>query len=482
NHFRLFRLIRDVLIGIKRMFSHAPDTAKEQATLMENVAKHRSIPFHSPEYELARRFFRENLEDILRRAKEPGAKVLVSTLVCNLKDQPPFIAKFSPDTPVHARQVWRDQVSLGEAALARGDANPAILAFGRAITLDSNHALAYFDLGKAWQVAGEPDSARWAYRAAADRDELRFRASSEWNPLIQEEAQKEGAGTVPMERAFERTSPQGLIGRELIFEHLHPNFSGYCLMAQTFLEALRQAGIPVPSEEWPELRPLTAQQWMRLGHVTPVDLALGEWRIRKLTSRWPFVPEPDYSRLVPHTWRDSLALAYIQHEIPWSEVHYRAASHWEEAGQPDSAIAEYGAIAAVRPDAYYPPFRIGVLYLDKKEPQKARPYLEQARKLNSRSPAVAYWLGTCYLLLKRPDAAEVLQAALKLDQQKGTLKPQERMKLRYALSLALIQAGRPREAVPHLRWIADHFPQFSPVRALLERIKRGERVKIEFED
>ena len=480
SRFRVFRLLRDALFGLRRIFSRHPLSKKEQATLMENVVRNRRIPFRSEEYELAKRFYRENLREIIRKAKRSGAKVLVSSLVCNLKDRPPFIADFSAGTPPEVRQRWEKYVREGDRLLAAGDFLPAAQRFFLATRLDDNHAAAYFHLGRSWQGAARYDSARTAYRAAADRDELRFRASSEWNQVIAEEAGAFHCPVVPMEAAFAAASPHGITGKELIFEHLHPNFRGYCLMAQTFLEALRRAGIPEPARRWPPLKRLSPEEWMRLAHVTRADLAMAEWRIRKLTSRWPFVSRPDYSRLQPHTWLDSLALRYIQHEIPWSEVHYRAAKHWEAESQPDSAIAEYAAIAAVRPDAYFPRFRIGWLYLNRKNPRRALPYLQQAWRLNPNSPVVAYWLGTCYLFLKKPEAVGLFQKALQLDRKKPALKPEERLRLRYALSLGLVQIGRSRAAVPHLEWIVKHFPRFAPAKSLLDKIRRGEKVQIEF--
>ncbi len=479
NQIRTFRLLRDFLFAVRNLTIHA-DSAKSETTLMENVVQNRAICFDSPEYRLAQEFYRQNLTDIINLAQQNSARVLLSTLVCNLKDQPPFVANFAATTSPEARQRWSELVQKAKEKLCHDDFAAAVELLEQAIRSDDNQAEAYYLLGQAHAHLAQYKAARAAYRAAADRDELRFRASSDCNRLIHEIAIAQKLPVVEMEETYAAHSSQGLIGNELIYEHLHPNLSGYALMAQAFCTALRENNVLLDKNSWPSLISLNVEDCRRLTNVTAADLALADWRIRKLTSHWPFTKTTDWSRLQPQNWLDSLAVAYLQKKIPWSEVHYRAARHYEVADQTQLAIAEYSAIAYIRPDAYYPRLRIGSLYLAAKQPAQALPFLQGAEKINPQSPFVEYQLGTTYLIEGKIEvAAQAFERALALDSARSELKPAELARVHYAASLALVQLGRSQQAIPHLEWVAANQPQLLAAGELLAKLKRGERVAVE---
>jgi len=64
------------------------------------------------------------------------------------------------------------------------------------------------------------------YIRARDLDELRFRASGDFNRAILRQERDAEVGTVDMEQLFMANSPDSLIGNGFILEHLHPNSFG----------------------------------------------------------------------------------------------------------------------------------------------------------------------------------------------------------------------------------------------------------------
>lgn len=78
--------------------------------------------------------------------------------------------------------------------------------------------------------------ARTAYYWAKDMDGLRFRASEEFNDVIHQVAAEFKVPVVPMKSYFEAASPQGIIGPNLMLEHLHPNSDGYLVMSEAFFK------------------------------------------------------------------------------------------------------------------------------------------------------------------------------------------------------------------------------------------------------
>jgi len=69
------------------------------------------------------------------------------------------------------------------------------------------------------------------FQQALDLDSLRFRTDSRLNQKIRELA-TEGLQVVDLAAAAEQASPQGIIGDEFLYEHVHLNFQGTFQMAR----------------------------------------------------------------------------------------------------------------------------------------------------------------------------------------------------------------------------------------------------------
>ena len=78
-----------------------------------------------------------------------------------------------------------------------------------------------------------------SFSRARDLDALRFRASKEINEIIRELAKDDdNIYLVNTEEEFNRKSPFGIPGRELLLEHVHPTIEGHRVIANCFLEVL----------------------------------------------------------------------------------------------------------------------------------------------------------------------------------------------------------------------------------------------------
>jgi tetratricopeptide (TPR) repeat protein len=483
NRLRIFRLLRSAFSYLAGLLDSDRFAGRSRATLMENMVENKEIRLDSEEYRIARETFRKNLQAILRIARSAGAHVFLCTLVRNEKDQPPFVSLFRSDLPDRLRKEWKRCYAMAQHMQKEGDVTGAIARLMEALSIDSTRADGLFLMGRLELSRGNVGKARRYLARAADLDALRFRATAEWNRIIRQVAEEEGVSLIDIRTAFEENSPQGIPGNELLYEHLHPNFRGYCLMAQTILEAMKREGVVLPSSKWPPIPKIQEREWMQLAGVTDVDIRLADWRIRRLTSRWPFRKDIRPRQLRPKTWMDSLAVAYLEHRIPWNQVHYRAAEHYRTSAKPDSAIAEYLAVARVRPDAYYPLYQAGVILLEQKRPAEAISYLKKAWQLNRMSPYTGYRLGTALLLTGRAsEAKEILESVLQLEKNRSVLKKEEQVRLHYALSLAYIQVNEYPKAIDLLRWLQKSAPSFRPAGILLKKLERGEKIHVEFQN
>jgi tetratricopeptide (TPR) repeat protein len=354
-------------------------------TLMSRIVAEESIPYDSPLYRRGLGQYEANLRALLARYRRAGVPVWIGTLASNLRDRPPFVAGHAPGADVAS---WRRHLAAGEAALAAGDAAAALAAFDAAVAADDLHAGGHFARGRALERLGRFARARAAYAAARDRDELRFRAPGAINRILREVAADEGARVVEVEAAFEAAARNGLIGSDLMLEHLHPNLDGYFVLSDAFYRALREDGA---IGSWEGAVP--AARARREMPVTEVDRLYGEWRIGGLMADWPFTDVPRRFEVpAPADEVEAIAEDYLRGRRQWPDamrelldVYRRTGDHAEAARvavllaeafphRPDDQLAAAHALAAAgRSDAAVYRRRAGALAREAFPPDDATP-------------------------------------------------------------------------------------------------------------
>jgi lysophospholipase L1-like esterase len=320
-----------------RITDRAPPSRR---TLMEYLAGEHTVSWGAPLYRAGARQLDRNLGDVLELYAQARVPVFIATLVSNERDQPPFVSR--PAEAVDSA-VWQRGVERARAALEAGSADAAARAAADLVALDSTAAYPWFIQGRALEMSGDPANARVAFVAARDRDQLPFRAPSVMNTVIRDVARRHGATVVEVLDAFAAVSPGGGIGYELILEHLHPNIDGQFLIADAFYEALRAAG---EIGEWTgAIGRIEARSRVP---VTAVDSIAGEYRVQRLTARYPFVPEGTPNNVLPSPADEAgrIALAYEEDGLPWVRAQgrlqelYARQGRWLEAAHVNRVVGQ----------------------------------------------------------------------------------------------------------------------------------------------
>lgn len=381
QRFKTVVLVRNIVHGIIGFVSSAPSLEAKSdpaATAMERVVKDKVIPLSSPLYRFGKAQFYENLKEILEKARKASVPVLLSELVSNIRDQEPFIS-VRQDTLTPAVEVLRHAQDL--------------------------------------EKVGRFEEARREYYRAKDLDALRFRATEEFNGIIHELAKEFGAVVIPMKLLFEEASPHGLIGYNLIHEHLHPNIDGYFLMADAFYNAMRQEGFI--SRAWDERNIKPAAYYRRHWGYTAIDSVYAELSVLQLKGGWPFkqTPGPNLalSRYAARTKVDSLALRSLATgEITLEQAHIELADYYKKKGELGKAFAEYNALIHIVPylDLFYEPAL--ELLVEMKAYERAFALTNDLRRFEE-SAFVYKWLGQMAVALNRiPEGISYLEKANQL--------------------------------------------------------------------
>ena len=281
NDFKITQLVRNILKWGSGLFSSRQKTS---GTLMSRMAKDQLIEYNSDIFREGVDQFRGNMEDVLNMTKKAGVPVILSTLTCNLKDQPPFVSVKNSKYPP-AGTVYKE----AERALNSGNREDA-------------------------------DS---LFRYAKDLDALRFRAPEEFNTMLKAFGKKYKYPVVNIDSVFEVNSPDSITGNSLMTDHLHPVLAGYKIMAKAFYETMEKDKIiPDGLHVWVIYLDKKVDYEF---HFTPLDSTIGKYRIILLKNDWPFTEPKSRSyvlqQLDMRTEMDTLAMKVIESQIPWEQAH-----------------------------------------------------------------------------------------------------------------------------------------------------------------
>ena len=310
---RLFQLLQNSYASLQR---HSTPLGTEQTnsrTFMAKVAKHKDIPLNSDLYKAGLEQFSDNLQLILNKYQQANIPVYLATIASNLLDQKPFSSEpIAPEIDLALQKI--------KSTLAAADQQQAInLANQLATNVDSSdNALTHFELGRLYSQLNQASAAKQQLTLARDLDRLRFRAPSAINTIIRRSAAKyDNVILVEAEQHLSQFSPMGLIGNNLMLEHLHPNVRGYFLLADSFYTALKQQS---KLTDWQSVS--IEQAWAERP-LLPAEEYTGFAKVLQLMNDYPFVePNEDGTEkplnLPPVTdWQLALGKAVFLKQIDW---------------------------------------------------------------------------------------------------------------------------------------------------------------------
>ena len=384
NDFRITQLLRNSLTWATSLLSSK--NAAPSGTVMSIMAKDKYILLNSKLFNAGVEQFKENMADILKSIEDKGVPVILGRLVSNLKGQKPFISASTPGYPT-ADQVY------GEAEYE----------------LKSNHS-------------AKADS---LFKLAKDLDALRFRAPEKMNSVIDELGMKFHDPVVPIDSIFDAASPAGIVGDNLIVDHLHPNVRGYQLMGKAFYDCMEKEGY-LPKTENAKIPFGEQDSLTRANFVfTRLDSVIGDDGITILKTNWPYAKrskvmsdfsEKDFVDLLqPKDLTDTIAMYHIEERISWTDAHLLAAATYLRRDDIGDYLKHINVLLYQYPAlkdfntlltffyqkgkidlSDYTPKRVGMIQVKRGQYDDAIKYLTEAYKSTPHDPTVLYNLSLAY--------------------------------------------------------------------------------------
>jgi len=464
------------------------------------------------------RHFQRNLEDIVQIGRSSGAKIIVSTVGSNLKDNPPFASLHQPGLTEQDKAKWDNLYAQAVEYESAGRYAEAVECYLAATEIDGSYADLQFRLGRCYWALGNHDAAKQRYIQARELDTLRFRADRQINEIIRRVADSWTGKDVYLADAvktFERNSPHGTAGCELFYEHVHLNFKGNYLLAKTILEKVEEL-LPqrvtvhradnsllltqdecaqrLAYTEWDQYvisdevlkrfirkPPFTNQLYHRervrimeqkhknlKANITPEALEKTAVQYHQAIQNAPqdLYLRWKYGRLLAEDLKDYKTAAeqfrLVQRSIPHSYVMYNTlGSVFRATGNLEAAIAHYRTAIRIKPtcgDAHY---NLGWAYQKQNKIKKAEKHYSKATRFWPDS-VVAYnsLAEVLYQQGKINEAAEICR--------KGLVFIPDSSLLHFSLGLLLHKQGHRDAAVKELYITLELDPNSLEARKVLE--------------
>ena len=317
KNLRFFQLIENALTGLMGTGAQNKKSVTE-TTLMEVMAKEQEIPLNSEAFVAGISQFEGNLKRILDKYERHGIPVILSTLVSNEKDVKPFISD-DLDKENFVESIEKNKPDVHELA--------------------QKNAEAAYILGQHY-LERNPDSAKKYLHLAKELDLLRFRAPEKINEVIMQQAHERKLPLVDMKNIFESKVPNGILGDELVAEHVHPNVEGYFVMADAFYEKVKALNL---LENWEHY--VTYEEAFDDIPVTQIDSLKGKLAVEILKQSWPYDLSMSGTKPVGYnyvtqnpTFEETTAINLHNHQEQWQYLITQAYHKYNEDGDYKNAL------------------------------------------------------------------------------------------------------------------------------------------------
>ncbi len=411
ENFKTFILLKNIINSVSGWFG--PDNAHENKVLMEEMAN-TSIRYDSDDFNTGVNTFRENYREIINTARENNIPILISSLVRNENNLPPFVSFHSYSLSDSAKTLSEKLFKSGVDSMNEGKYSAAEDLLSRAIAVDSMPANFHYALAKCLEESGRYTEAEAQYSLTADLDGLRFRAPSEFNKIIFSLGNEYNIPVADVKQMFKKNSANGIIGLGLLVDHVHPNIQGYFLLSKTWYESIKKHNLLGPLQNPEESDSLI---WAKSA-VTDLDSLIGTIKIMELKSRPPFTKSDSAFSFTPKTALEQVAYEYsVLHKSSWAAAHLNLAKYYLTLGYYAKSLKELRAILVSDEDNPMVLKLAGDMALQLRNYEKAEAYYLKANKFNT-NQYIEYKLGKTELLLGKPDVAiQFLNSSLERNQQ-----------------------------------------------------------------
>jgi len=363
--------------------------------------------------------FHYNLAKMKSLCRQAGVPVVFLEPVDNIKDFSPFKSQGRDDLDSRSRERLAGTLSEGFRLLGEKRYQEGIQRFKEAVAVDSLSAESFFYLGRAYLAAGDTSSAVEYLLRARELDVCPLRAQEPIHRILRQET----VGTydpdlLDLPGLFRQLSPGGLIGGELLVDHIHPRPEGNLRIALELLAWMGEEGFVggsyFPAQD--ELEDIYSRvidslspEYFRQGIINLAKVLIWANKyaeaLNVLGSRWELLSEEGEARYLAGTALLELgaaeeALEHFQKALELAPDHLmvllKIAPLYSRLGEVDSSMAVYQRGLKHYPDNTLLLADYALLLSHSGRTDEALDLLQRVRSLDPEAPGLDSNFGNVY--------------------------------------------------------------------------------------
>jgi tetratricopeptide (TPR) repeat protein len=455
--------IRDLYIirALEQLFAKENNEQRSK-TLMQAVSKGEFVQENSVEATWVTENYERNMRKLFQLCQERKVPLIVSDLTSNLLF-PPFASSNGGNPTVY------DLRSVAITSMFEHDSlEQAYILLNSWLQQDSTDALSHFWIGKYKIAMHKHAEALLHLQKARDLDLLKFRAPTATIQALKRVCTEYSVPLLSTDSLFLSLSSNNITGKELFWEHLHPNGIGYYYLANSFLQAIESYNIlhrryGISSTKFLPYNDDSLD-------IAWLDRAYGDISISRLTSNWPFSNfhvDPD---VINSADPELVSVASLVHErsMGWGDGCYKTALIFRRKGNYTKAITTYRAMLNDFKYNFYDQYLLGSTYKEAGLLEQSRASLATSILLNPRYVNSRIDLGLILVNLGSLDSAALhLQTALSLLTKDENI---ERAKAHYGLAAVYANKKNYSEALRLLDLSISAFGEYLPAQTFKQRL------------
>ena len=380
--------------------------------------------------------FRYNVARMIRLCRDSGVPVLFLTPVDNQKDFSPFKSQNRAELDSRGRMKVARAVVEGNSLVADRRLSEGTQRLREAVAADSVYAETHFYLGRAYLEAGDTAAARSHFFLARELDVCPLRAREQIHLILRNETAAADVEILDLPRIFREGSPGGIIGAEMLLDHIHPIPEGNLLIAREVVSWMDRQGLfegRLPDKEnldlvYREVVDSLPQSYFRQGAVNLAKVLIWAKKYTEaflfLDRLWEILAEDAEAQYLMGSALYQLgdienALAHLQEALRLSPDHLmvlrRLALVYSDLGLTDRAMQTYEKALEIHPEDATLLTNYGFLLRQTGNPGQALELFRRVESLDPDAPELNNNIGLTLLMMgQHGRAIEAFKKALEI--------------------------------------------------------------------
>ncbi len=372
--------------------------------------------------------FYYNIARMKHLCRQAGVPVIFLEPVDNIKDFSPFKSEGRADLNSQTRERLYNTLSEGLRFFAEGKYSEGIERLTEAVSIDSLNADYFYFLGRSYLETGDTTAAGNYLLRARELDVCPLRAQMEIHRILrQQTVGSEDPDMLDLPGLFSQLSPGGLVGEEMLIDHIHPFPEGNLRIALEILGWMSEKGFS-PGDYFPganesnliysEVMDSLPPEYARKGIINLSKVLIWAKKFREaltvLEGQWEQLSVEGEAWYLMGSVLFELgapreALEHYQKALELSPDHImvlvKLGPLYANLGQVDSALVIYERGLKLYPDNIILLTDYGVLLSQSGETDKAIELLRRAQRLDPEAPGLNINIGTVYTMMGEHEKA-----------------------------------------------------------------------------